>query len=104
MWAALLFGLATLNVNVPVGVSGQSNMLVTLVDVEGTILAKATSALGRELIKLEALATKLCEPDNAGVGVSHHYGSNAPDSKRIARSLKELCSTMGVGAQSFALI
>ncbi len=45
MWAVPLFGLATLNVNVPVGVAGQSNLLVTLVDVEGTILAKATSAL-----------------------------------------------------------
>ena len=45
IWALPLFGLATLNVNVPVGVAGQSNLLVTLVDVEGTILAKATSAL-----------------------------------------------------------
>ena len=45
LWAVPLFGLATLNVNVPVGVSGRSNLLVTLVGVEGTILAEATSAL-----------------------------------------------------------
>ena len=45
VWAVPLFGLATLKVNVPVDVSGQSNFLVTLVDMEGTILAEATSAL-----------------------------------------------------------
>jgi hypothetical protein len=45
VWAVPLVGLATLNANVPVGVSGQTNFLITLVDVEGTILAEATSAL-----------------------------------------------------------
>jgi hypothetical protein len=45
VWAVPLAGLATLNVNVPAGVSGQSNLLVTLVDVEGTILAEAATAL-----------------------------------------------------------
>ena len=45
VWAVPLFALATLNVNVPVGVSGQSKLLVTLINVEGTILAEATSAL-----------------------------------------------------------
>ena len=44
VWAVPLFGLATLNANVPVGVSGQSTFVVTLVDVEGTILAEAASA------------------------------------------------------------
>jgi hypothetical protein len=45
MWAVPLSGLASLKVNVPVGVSGQSDFLITLVDVEGTILAEATSTL-----------------------------------------------------------
>jgi hypothetical protein len=45
VWAVPLFGLAALKVNVPVGVSGQSDVLVTLVDVEGTIFAEATSIL-----------------------------------------------------------
>ena len=45
VWAVPLFGLAALKLNVPVGVSGQSDFLVTLVDVEGTILAEATSSL-----------------------------------------------------------
>jgi hypothetical protein len=45
VWAVPLFALATLSVNVPVGVSGQSNLLVTLVDVDGTIRAEATSVL-----------------------------------------------------------
>ena len=45
VWAVPLFGLAALKVNVPIGVSGPSDFLVTLVDVEGTILAEATSTL-----------------------------------------------------------
>ena len=45
VWAVPLFGLATLEINVPVDVSDQSSFLVTLVDMEGTILAEATSAL-----------------------------------------------------------
>ena len=45
VWAVALLDLAKLNLNVPVEVSGRSNLLVTLVDVEGTILAEAASAL-----------------------------------------------------------
>jgi hypothetical protein len=45
VWAVPLIGLATLKANVPVGVSGQTNFLITLVNVEGMILAEATSAL-----------------------------------------------------------
>ena len=45
VWAVALLDLATLNLNVPVDVSGRSNLLITLVDVEGTILAEAASAL-----------------------------------------------------------
>jgi hypothetical protein len=45
VWAVPLFGLATLEITVPVDVSDQSSFLVTLVDMEGTILAEATSAL-----------------------------------------------------------
>jgi hypothetical protein len=45
VWAVALLDLAKLNLNVPVDVSGQSNLVITLVDVEGTILAEAASAL-----------------------------------------------------------
>ena len=45
VWAVALLDLAKLNLTVPVDVSGRSNLLITLVDVEGTILAEATSAL-----------------------------------------------------------
>jgi hypothetical protein len=45
VWAVPLVALATLKVNVPVGVAGHANFLITLVDVEGTILAEATSEL-----------------------------------------------------------
>jgi hypothetical protein len=45
VWAVALLDLANLNLNVPVDVSGRSNLVITLVDVEGTILAEAASAL-----------------------------------------------------------
>jgi len=45
VWAVPLVALATLKVNVPVGVAGHANFLITLVDMEGAILAEATSAL-----------------------------------------------------------
>jgi hypothetical protein len=56
VWAVPLLGLATLKVNVPAGVSGQSDFLVTLVTVEGTILAEATSTLvvGPEAVRVPA--------------------------------------------------
>jgi hypothetical protein len=44
-WAVPLVALATLNVNVPVSVAGHANFLITLVDMEGAILAEAVSAL-----------------------------------------------------------
>jgi hypothetical protein len=45
VWAVPLFRLAALKLNVPIGVSGQSDFLVALLDVDGTILAEATSTL-----------------------------------------------------------
>jgi hypothetical protein len=45
VWAVALLDLAKLNLNVPVDVSGRSNLRISLVDVEGTILAEAASAL-----------------------------------------------------------
>ncbi len=45
VWAVALLDLANLNLNVPVDVSGRSNLVITLVDVEGTILAEAASEL-----------------------------------------------------------
>lgn len=44
-WAVPLFGLPTLKANVPAGVSGQSEIVITLVKVDGTVLAEARSAL-----------------------------------------------------------
>jgi hypothetical protein len=45
VWAVPLIALATLKANVPAGVSGHTNFLITLVNVEGMILAEATSVL-----------------------------------------------------------
>lgn len=44
-WAIPLFGLAALKANVPAGVSGRSEVIVTLVAVDGTLLAEARTAL-----------------------------------------------------------
>jgi hypothetical protein len=45
VWAVALLDLAKLNLNVPVDVAGRSDLLISLVDVDGTILAEAASAL-----------------------------------------------------------
>jgi hypothetical protein len=44
-WAVPLFGLPTLKANVPAGVSGRSEVTVSLVGVDGTLLAEARIAL-----------------------------------------------------------
>jgi TPR repeat protein len=44
-WAIPLFGLATLKANIPAGVSGRSELVVTLVSVDGTLLAEGRTAL-----------------------------------------------------------
>jgi hypothetical protein len=44
-WAVPLFGLPTLKANVPTGVSGRSELIISLVAVDGTLLAEARSAL-----------------------------------------------------------
>ncbi len=44
-WAIPLFGLSGLKANVPTGVSGRSEIVISLVAVDGTLLAEATTAL-----------------------------------------------------------
>lgn len=44
-WAIPLFGLSALKANVPAGVSGRSEIVISLVGVDGTLLAEATTAL-----------------------------------------------------------
>ena len=44
-WAIPLFGLATLKANIPAGVSGRSELIVTLVAVDGALLAEVRTAL-----------------------------------------------------------
>jgi hypothetical protein len=44
-WAIPLFGLSTLKANVPAGVSGRSELIISLVAVDGTVLAEARTAL-----------------------------------------------------------
>jgi hypothetical protein len=44
-WAIPLFGLATLKANIPAGVSGRSELIVTLMAVDGTLLAEGRTAL-----------------------------------------------------------
>jgi hypothetical protein len=44
-WAIPLFGLATLKANIPAGVSGRSVLVVTLVSVDGALLAEGRTEL-----------------------------------------------------------
>lgn len=44
-WAIPLFGLSTLKANVPAGVSGRSEIIISLVAVDGTLLAEARTSL-----------------------------------------------------------
>lgn len=43
-WAIPLFGLATLKANVPAGAAGRSELFISLVDIDGSLIAQATSA------------------------------------------------------------
>jgi hypothetical protein len=45
VWAIPLFGLTTLKVNIPAGVLGRSEIVVSLVTIDGTQLAEANTAL-----------------------------------------------------------
>jgi hypothetical protein len=44
-WAIPLTGLPTLKANVPVGISGRSELIITLVAIDGTLLAEARTTL-----------------------------------------------------------
>src|SRR5262249_61623372 len=44
-WAVPLIGLPTLKANVPVGISGRSELIITLVAIDGTVLAEARTTL-----------------------------------------------------------
>jgi TPR repeat protein len=44
-WAIPLFGLSALKANIPAGVSGRSEIVISLVAVDGALLAEATAAL-----------------------------------------------------------
>jgi hypothetical protein len=44
-WAIPLFGLAGLRANIPAGVSGRSDIVISLVAVDGSLIAEATTAL-----------------------------------------------------------
>ena len=44
-WAVPLFSLPTLKANIPAGVSGRSELIISLVAVDGTLLAEARTAL-----------------------------------------------------------
>jgi hypothetical protein len=44
-WAVPLIGLPTLKANVPVGISGRSELIITLVAIDGTLLAEARTTL-----------------------------------------------------------
>ena len=65
-WAIPLFGLATLQANIPAGLSGRSELIVTLVAVDGTVLAEGTSALLIESVAEPAPSENPLDPKHAG--------------------------------------
>ena len=65
-WAIPLFGLATLQANIPAGLSGRSELIVTLVAVDGTVLAEGTSALLIESVAEPAPSENPPDPKHAG--------------------------------------
>ena len=65
-WAIPLFGLATLQATIPAGLSGRSELIVTLVAVDGTVLAEGTSALLIESVAEPAPSENPPDPKHAG--------------------------------------
>jgi hypothetical protein len=63
-WAIPLFGLSTLKANVPAGVSGRTEIVISLVAVDGTLLAEATTAL------VIGPAAMLAPPDQKRTGAA----------------------------------
>jgi TPR repeat protein len=64
-WAIPLFGLSALKANIPAGVSGRSEIVISLIAVDGALLAEATTAL------VVGPAAMLAPPDQKrGIAVS----------------------------------
>src|SRR5436853_5384801 len=64
-WAIPLFGLATLKANIPAGVSGRSELVVTLVAVDGTLLAEGRTALVVAPAAMQGAAEQQPDPGRA---------------------------------------
>ena len=64
-WAIPLFGLATLKANIPAGVSGRSELVITLVAVDGTVLAEGKTALVIASVATPAPPGQAPEPKQA---------------------------------------
>lgn len=68
-WAIPLFGLTTLKANIPAGTSGRSEIIITLVAVDGTLLAEVKTALvvgpAAILAPAERAAAPITEPKTA---------------------------------------
>lgn len=64
-WAVPFVGLPTLRLNVPVGLSGRSDIVISLVTVDGMVLAEAKSSL--VIASASALTTGRAEPQPKSV-------------------------------------
>lgn len=75
-WAIPFVGLATLRINVPVGLSGRSQITVALVTVDGVVLAEVKSSL--VIATVSALASDKPEPQPKSVASIGPAASGLP--------------------------
>jgi hypothetical protein len=85
VWAVPLHALTELKVNLPTGVSGQSELVITLVNVDGTILAEASCAL---------LVGVIAQTITPGLG-EQSKGAQDPEKPRDEMSAQERQRAIG---------
>src|SRR5262249_17486491 len=89
LWAIPLIGLSTLKATIPTGISGRSELVISLVDVNGTLLAEAKTTLVIEARAAVAPAERV-RPEQMATGTLAPLGG--PESHRrslLAPSIRE---------------
>jgi hypothetical protein len=89
-WAIPLTGLPTLMVSVPVGISGRSDLVISLLDINGTLLAEAKTTLVIEA-RAAAAPVERTRTEQIPTGALAP-GATVPDSRRsfVAPPIREL--------------
>jgi hypothetical protein len=101
LWAIPLIGLSTLKATVPTGISGRSELVISLVDVNGTLLAEAKTTLVIEARAAVAPAAR-ARPEQMSTGGLAPLGG--PESHRrslLAPAIRELSPEERSEAENF---